>query len=1432
MRRLLVVLALLFALVACGLYFAGQHLARQVANGAIETAIVDAVRDRLGLEIELGSIRVASFPTLSVEKVRVRGISEDVLRLGALRIRLDVSDYLSGRVVIDEVRLVAPEIHLVRDSDGVLNVRDLVARIKEHQRQRLLAARSEQQKKLEKVLSDMKELEEGLPPVPEKQEPRHAPPELTTREPPEGPPEDSFDPSGLTTAPPPAPSPGINQGPVVLRRVVIEGGRLTFQDASVGVDPFRADLDALDVEVLLPEELGDPVDATLETRVLGAPLRVEARVDPVNRSGPIAWRLEGLPLGAVQPYLEKRLDVPLSLGRIPLHIEGRLELDGRGPPKDFLVDVSIPDSKIRVRRGGQELTATVGLDARVQPERVELRGIRLDLANAVGLELSATVVDRDDPDLTARLRLTKFDLPGLLALLPPEKAARLAELDPRLELGFDAILEGKVKTREFHPDIAVEIGPASARLDLGGDEPLDLDVAKTWLRVDDDAVSLSGLEVRAAGVKVLEGSVKAEGWRRLPKISARVAVPDVRLGEALRELPPVLPHKPERDEALARVRATEPGGSVGLTVGVTVDTAHIGEVRGFHEVRTLKSLLQTLKDDPEAKARLRDPATLAQLLQQGAAELGIDLALKDLHATVRKEDLEVPIDADVDLHLGLDGLKLRRVHAHALGVRVEGRGEIAPGAPTGADTALPPALELPALQEKLAARLGALPPDLQQPVRDLIERTRANLSLHVGGEGGGPLDLETVLARLPESRRARLDRLRPRGKLEIAAGLQGTAFAPSPFLRVGVADVGATVPTKGGGTAPVKLERMSLEADATGLRIPPATLETPLGDVALAASATDPLGAKALRLRLATPGKGLDLTQAIPLLPAETRERLEKAGLERADLDMRLDLEGTIEDPGAKARVTLTLPTSQLRVGVDLAHLRGSKDLKAFVETSEGGIPIQKVLDKAPPDVRARLSERLRMPIPGALHLGVRVEGSLAHKESLVVRSQVDLGLPGGDIRTRVRIDDPTGVRRLALSVDGQLSRIREILDVLPEPKAERLRDLGLAAELRLKVRAAGTRDAIDGDLQLGLENLSLVLAPEPDVRMPVRIEPFRVNADFHVEPRPGRAPEVEVDARAALDALVTHPDHGLVPASLRLKGLHYDGHTARLGELAIDAMGQPLRLSGEVRDVKGRKHLDVDASLGLDVRHLVSRLVPPEAEIRSNGNLKVKAKIEGTAARPEWDATISLEDLFLDAYKLKGIPVKIDGLEVRATTDDLIVAPFRLSMGGNSNEFFLSGSMKELIQEDNFWVAFREDRDAVLERLATVFKTKGGKAAVVKMVGNETLLRLLGSSRHKIIIHVQAPDLDRAVTFKTLMEPDESAEFDYRREEILEKYRVLALELAYGKMGATSRLFGKTRRQVFPVANLTEVVLDQKFNMVWPRKVPFWRLVTTPGDF
>lgn len=1426
MRRLLVVLALLALAAAGGLYLAGQHLARQVANGAIEAAIVDAVREHLGLEVELGALHVATFPTLSVEKVRVRGVADDVLRLGALRIRLDVSDYLSGKVVIDEVRLVAPEIHLVRDEAGQLNVKDLVARIKEHQRKRLLAARSEQKKQLDAVLREMHELEEDLPPLPPKKKPGGERPQPTPE-----PPEPEVEP-----APPPPPHPPpprvMNQGPVVLRRVAIAGGRVTFRDHTVGLDPFRADLDGLDVEVVLPLAMGEPIDATLETRVLGAPLRVEARVDPINRSGPVAWRLEGLPLGAVQPYLEKRLEVPVSLGRIPLHIEGKLVLDGPGEPKDFQVDVAIPDSKLRVRRGDQEITATLGLDAQVRPDKVELRGLRVDLAEALGLEFSATVVDRDDPDVTARLRLTRFDMPALLALLPAEKAERLAKLEPRFDLGLDAILEGKVKAREFHPDVALEIGPASARLDLGGAEPLDLELAKTWLRVDDEAVTVSGLELHAGGVKVLEGSLKAEGWRRLPRLEAHLAVPDVRLGEVLEELPPALPPKPGRDEALAKLRDTEPGGSVGLTVGVTVDTAHVGEVEGFHHVATLKDLLQTLKDDPAAKARLRDPATVAQLLQQGAVDLGVDLAVKDLRATVRKDDLEVPVAAEAAVHLGLDGLRLRRVRAGALGVQLEARGEVAPGAAPASDEAAPPALELPALREKIEARLAALPPELQEPVRDLLERTRANLSLHLGGEGGGPLDVAGVLEKLPPARRDAAARLKPEGKLELAVGLQGTAFAPSPFVRLGVEGLAAEVPTRGDGPARVALPELSVEADAEGVRIPPAELRTPMGAIALAATASDPLGEKALRLRLATPGKGLDLTKAIPLLPEETRAKLEGAALDKADLDLRVDLTGTVEDPGAKARVTLTLPTSQLRVGADLEHLRSSKDLKAFVETGEGGIPIQKLLDKLPADRRLALEEKLRMPVPGAIHLEARVDGSLARKETLGVRAQVGLGLPGGDLRLRARVDDPTGTRKLAASLEGQLSRIREILDVLPEAKAARLKDMGLAAELRISAKASGTKDAIDGSAQVGLENLSMVLAPAPDERMPVQVEPFKIDARFHVEPRPGRPPVVEVGASAALDALVSHPKHGPIPASLRVEDVRYDGDSVSLGSLALEAMGQPLRVSGRVTDLRGRKHLDLDASLGLDVRHLVSRLVPPEAEIRSNGNLKVTADVGGTAARPEWDVRIALEDLFLDAYKLKGIPVKIDGLELRATTDDLIVAPFRLSMGGNTNEFFLTGSMKERIGAENFWTAFREDRDAVLERLAAVFREKGGKAAVVKMVGNETLLRLLGSSRHKIIIHVQAPDLDRPVTFKTLMEPDESAEFDYRREEILEKYRVLALEQAYGRMGATERMFGKSRRQVFPVANLTEVVLDKHFNMVWPRQVPFWRLVTTPGDF
>jgi hypothetical protein len=274
------------------------------------------------------------------------------------------------------------------------------------------------------------------------------------------------------------------------------------------------------------------------------------------------------------------------------------------------------------------------------------------------------------------------------------------------------------------------------------------------------------------------------------------------------------------------------------------------------------------------------------------------------------------------------------------------------------------------------------------------------------------------------------------------------------------------------------------------------------------------------------------------------------------------------------------------------------------------------------------------------------------------------------------------------------------------------------------------------------------------------------------------------------------------------------------------------MTLSGTVSDVKGAKTLDLEATLDLALPELMARLVPPEAEIRCQGALKVKATIGGTAVRPDWKATIGLSDFFLDAYKLKGIPVAIGNATFLASTDDLVIQPFRVKMGGNDNEFFLTGSFKELTRTEHFWRALKEDRDAVVERLEAVMKQKGGKTAVVKMVGNETLLKVLGSSSHKIIIHVDSPELGGTFTFKTLLTGDESKNFDFDAEKVITKYRGIALDQLRSKLGVTPRLFGKDAGSVPRGAHLYVVVLDQQFNMVYPKKIPFWRLTVTPVKF
>lgn len=1395
MFRILAFLFLLACLAGGVVWWGSGKLQQYIADGLIEENLVRMAREQLGVEVELGAIHLATFPEVAVERISVKGVSEDVVGLGALRVRLDISDLFSGRLVIDEVRLVRPELELVRGSDGALNVRQLVEQIRNHREALRLAARDEQQIAMDALREDAEALAEDLPPEPVKRRRR-------PESPPEPPP--SVDPLELAMAEEEAErraelrrredARNLNQGSLQLRRLVIEKARVRFTDRSLGPEVFRGSLEDLDVTLRLPAAPGQPVDASLEASLLGVPLRASATLDPVHRRGPVHLSLVGLPLGAVQPYLEKRLELPLDLGKIPLHVEGKLDLDGG--LSHYELALRIPESRVGVEKAGRSLRATFSLGARLTPDRLHLEGLQVDLQEALGVKLEGSVEDFADPRFEAHLLTTSFDLDPLLALLPAERARKLVALRPKFELGLDAKLRGKLRELvRAEPDVSIQVGPAEASLDLG-EEPLVLSLPRFWVRLDEEHLGVSGLELEAAGSKVLEAGLRVENWRELPRIEARLRVPDASLRELLARLPSRLPLKSARaQEALERVLALDPGGSLGVSLGTTLELAALPELPGFRGAETLPQVVELARArQVTLRPQLADPEFLREIRRLGILEIGLGVDLPDFQASLRRGAWEIPLRLALGLRADPDQIRLEQLSVEALGAQLRLRGE---------------------LTDPLGARSLAL-------------------GVHLGESQARPLELASVLPHLPLEIQDRIGRFSPRGSLEASASAQGPVTSPHLVANLALREVHAEAETPGGAPAEISLPSLLVRLDGENLALESSDLKLPGGDIELSGSLRDLREERGFGIRVRTLGEGLDLLKLLPYLPTETREKIEARGLERLGLAFSLRGAGTPENPEVTLVSRLLLPTSELRLRAKGANLRTSRDVAAILRTGPGGIRLDKLVERLPPETRAKI----RAPVNGALHIQVEGGGSLERPEGLEVRARVDAALPGGKLELRTRLEDPRGERRFVAGIDLSLSRLTELFDFLPEVKRNDLRRLSPAAEVGLSVKAKGTPEDIRANLEASLRHASLRV-PLQEKIMPVNLEPVRFQARARIRPREGERPRIALQAGAEAKILARHPDRGLLDLDLGLEGLRYDGADLDLGELSLRILDQPLSVKGLVRDPGGARELDLEAALDLDIPQLVQRLVPPEAEIRSNGKLSLRAEVDGTAVRPEWKADVSLVDFFLDAYKLKGIPLSIEAMKLHATTDDLVLEPFRFSMGGSTNTFFFHGSMLELLRgqrefqdAESFWKALREDREAVVERLGKVAEAKGGKKAVVQMVGNETLLRILGSSSHKLFVHIESKELARPFTFKTLLTGPESKEFEFRQEAIVEKYRQQAMDQVRTRLGTTKRLFGKQRQQIIPIREAYVVVLDRNFNMVYPRKIPFWRLVTTPTKF
>ena len=397
LKRFLQFSVVLFLCLAVGLWWATQTLRKKVQEGLIEKTIIETVYKKTGVKIELGEIHLWAFPILSVKKLRVQGLSEDVFRLEELRVRLDVTDYLKGILVIDEIRFVRPEIFIERLESGDLEIKEWLDRIKAHRKrieaqQKALNPESIELEEKQRIASKSIEVEDPeaiLNPKGKKlseDELRERRIEIEIRQ-------------ELAKE---AKAKKVLEAPVRLRKIRFEDASLRFRDHGQVPGPFLAKIDHFNLLASLPKAVGKSIDLEVSGDFLGAPLQFEASIEPLSKSGRAEFSLLGLPLGAVQPYLKKRAKIPVDLGEIPLDLLGQFRI--AKTIEDFQLQVKIPESTIGLKVFEKNIAASFSVDLEIKKNRLRLRAFRLGINDALRLLFSADIENPQDPMARVHLK--------------------------------------------------------------------------------------------------------------------------------------------------------------------------------------------------------------------------------------------------------------------------------------------------------------------------------------------------------------------------------------------------------------------------------------------------------------------------------------------------------------------------------------------------------------------------------------------------------------------------------------------------------------------------------------------------------------------------------------------------------------------------------------------------------------------------------------------------------------------------------------------------------------------------------------------------------------------------------------------------------------------------------------------------------------------
>ena len=417
----------------------------------IRETLVPLAEQGLQRKVTLENIEIGLFSGVSLKELQVQGKggSEQIFSVKSVNLSFQWLPLLTGKIVIDQVKLVAPKLVVIRNPDGSFNFSDLLGSESEVSREE--AARENSSGK-------------------------------------------SF-----------------STGPIdlLVSEVVMSSGELLFIDRLTNPEaPLRFALGQMSLQAR-KITLGRPFPLDLSANLNGANISLSGTLDLKTRQGSLNLSLT--PLGLVQfaPYYRAALPGRLSDGRLALNLEADFSaarISSKGNVTLEQVDLhlnALPRANLRQAR----LAVDFSLSYATEPRQLDISTMFINFNDVVCRTEGQIGFAGKEPDLNLQLLLDHFDLRTLVRGLPAGLIAEIRNFDPagmvtgRVTLIGPPSAGGKL-IQEAHlllEDVQGSLGHVRAGVSGA------LDLTKQGLKTTDLQLSLGGqsarLEVNTTGLK-------------------------------------------------------------------------------------------------------------------------------------------------------------------------------------------------------------------------------------------------------------------------------------------------------------------------------------------------------------------------------------------------------------------------------------------------------------------------------------------------------------------------------------------------------------------------------------------------------------------------------------------------------------------------------------------------------------------------------------------------------------------------------------------------------------------------------------------------------------------------------------------------------------------------------------------------------------------